>query len=388
MNYKQKDKQYIANTYNRFDRVLVSGSGATCLDDEGAVLIDFGSGIGVNSLGFAHTKWADAVAFQAKTLQHVSNLYFTKPCVDVAEILINNTGFEKVFFANSGAEAVECCIKTARKYSFDKYGLNRHNIITLCGSFHGRTMSALTATGQDTFHEFFFPFDSGFRYAEPNDFADMQRLVDDSVCAIMIEVVQGEGGVNCLDTKYVECLAKLCEDKDILLIVDEVQTGIGRTGKLLASGHYNIKPDLISLAKGLGGGLPIGVCLLGTKVANVLGYGNHGTTYGGNPIVCAGSLVVLDEILNGGVLAGVKARNEYIMKVLAECDQVESVSGLGLMLGISLKNKNAIDVLKQCLDNGLMVLTAKQKIRLLPPLNISMAELEDGMAILKKVLEG
>ena len=386
MDIREKDKKYIANTYNRSDKVILSGSGATCLDSDGNTLIDFGSGIGVNSLGFADKEWSEAVSSQASKLQHVSNLYHSEPCVQVAELLVENTCFNKIFFSNSGAEAVECAIKTARKYSFDKYGNDRYNIITLKGSFHGRTMTALTATGQDVFHNFFFPFDSGFRYAEPNDIDQMIMNIDSSVCAIMIELVQGEGGVNVLDKEYVKSLYNLCSERDILLIIDEVQTGIGRTGTLLASEQYDIVPDITTLAKGLGGGLPIGACLMGERVENTLGYSHHGTTYGGNPIVCAGAKVVLDRVLNGGLLSEVQIKHEYIFNALNAIEEVGSITGLGLMIGILHKTKSAPDIARECMDQGLIVLTAKDKIRLLPPLNISMSELEKGMDILVKIL--
>lgn len=386
MDIREKDKQYIANTYNRSDKVIVSGNGATCLDSDGNTLIDFGSGIGVNSLGFADKEWVEAVSSQASKLQHISNLYHSEPCVEVAELLVENTCFNKVFFSNSGAEAVECAIKTARKYSFDKYGNDRYNIITLKGSFHGRTMTALTATGQDVFHNFFFPFDSGFRYAEPNNLEQMVAIIDNSVCAIMIEIVQGEGGVNVLDKKYVKSLCNLCRERDILLIVDEVQTGIGRTGTFLASEQYDIVPDITTLAKGLGGGLPIGACLMGDRVENTLGFSHHGTTYGGNPIVCAGVKVVLNRVLNGVTLSEVQIKHDYIINRLDNIEGVSSVTGLGLMIGILHKTKSAQDISRDCMEQGLIVLTAKDKIRLLPPLNISISELEKGMDILVNIL--
>ena len=387
MDIKQKDKNYIANTYNRSDLVIVGGSGSTCVDLCGRELIDFGSGIGVNSLGYADKEWSSAISNQSSMLQHTSNLYYTLPCVEVAELLVENTYCKKVFFANSGAESVECAIKTARKYSYDKYGKGRNTIITLKGSFHGRTMSALTATGQDVFHNFFFPFDSGFLYAEPNNIYSIASMLNDSICAIMIELVQGEGGVNVLDYEYVQAISSICKDCDMLLIVDEVQTGIGRTGTLLASEQYDMTPDITTLAKGLGGGLPIGACLLGDKVEDTLGYSHHGTTYGGNPIVCSGAKVVLERVLNTDLLADVKVKRDYINSRLARVTEVKNITGLGLMIGVELTSKQASNVAKACLDKGLIVLTAKDKIRLLPPLNISMTELEIGMDILVDVLE-
>lgn len=388
MDYKSLDKEYIAHTYARFDELFVSGTGAKVYNENGKEFIDFTSGIGVNSLGFADSDWADAVANQAHTLQHTSNLYYTKPCIDVAKKLCDNTYAKKVFFANSGAEAIECSIKLARKYSYDKYGENRNKIISLVNSFHGRTMTALSATGQEHYHQFYFPFDSSFIYCPAEDLTAVADAVSQgNVCAIMMELVQGEGGVIKLSETFVRGVAKLCKDNDILLIIDEVQTGIGRTGKLLTSEHYAVTPDITALAKGLGGGLPIGACLMGEKVANTYNFGDHGTTFGGNPVVCAGAKVVLDKLIDNGIISLVADKAEYIKSRLLQCKNVAGIDGLGLMIGISIRKGKAKDVANTCLNNGLAVLTAKDKIRLLPPLAIDMAELKSGMDILIDVIE-
>ncbi len=383
---KQLDKTYVANTYNRFDVALESGKGATCHTMEGKELIDFTSGIGVNSLGFANDKWVTAVTEQAGKLQHISNLFYTEPCAKLAETLCTRTGMKKAFFGNSGAEANEGAIKTARKYSFDKYGKGRSTIVALQNSFHGRTMAALSATGQDVYHKFFFPFVDGFSFVKAGDFAQLESAVDDTVCAVMLELVQGEGGVIALDKDYVAQVAALCQAKDVLLLIDEVQTGVGRTGKLFAYQHYNITPDIVSFAKGMGGGLPIGGMLLGEKTESVLGYGHHGTTFGGNPVVCAGANAVL-ETLDEKMLDEITQKAQYARVKIAAMPGVEAVSGLGFMIGITLKEKAAGDVLKACLESGLMVLTAKDKVRLLPPLNITKAELDKGLEILGKTIK-
>lgn len=381
------DKQYISNTYARYSVNIVSGSGAKCYDEKGNEYIDFGSGIGVNSLGYANKKWSDAVAKQAATLQHTSNLYYTNPCVNLAKKLCEKTGYKKVFFGNSGAEANEGAIKVARKYSFDKYPQNRsrNKILTLVNSFHGRTITTLSATGQDVFHNYFFPFNDGFEYVVANDISDLVKKVTGDVCAIMIELVQGEGGVIALDKDFVDAVNQICVDNDILLIADEVQTGIGRTGKFLASGHYNITPDITTLAKGLGGGLPIGAVLLSDKVQSVLSYSDHGTTYGGNPVVCAGAEVVIDCI-DDELLNDINNKAQYIKDKLSQCDEVLSVSGLGLMMGITLKNQTAKDVVAKAVQNHVLPLTAKDKVRLLPPLTITYDEIDKGLDILIKIM--
>ncbi len=325
-------------------------------------------------------------------IQHTSNLYYTKPQVELAEKLCSLTGFKKVFFSNSGAEANEGAIKIARKYSFDKYGKNRYNILTLNNSFHGRTITTLKATGQDVFHNYFFPFTEGFEYADANDISqtlDILKNSDNSFCAVMVEIVQGEGGVIPLEKDYLEELYKYCEQNDILFMVDEVQTGIGRTGSILASEHFDIKPDIITLAKGLGGGLPIGAVLTNSKTEAVLSYSDHGTTYGGNPVACAGASVVLDKVSNS--LDEINKKSAYIIDKLEQIkentQEIKSVSGMGLMLGIELSTKQAPDVLKECLEEGLIILSAKTKVRMLPPLNISYQEIDDGLSILESVLK-
>lgn len=381
---KKLDSNYIIGTYNRFDEVLVSGKGATATTEEQRTLIDFGSGVGVNALGYSNENWINAICSQARAIQHTSNLYYNTPCVTLAKKLCDATNMKKMFFSNSGAEAVETCIKVARKYSFDRYGSGRNIIVTLNHSFHGRTISALTATGQESYHNWFFPFDSGFKYIDAS-INDLKKI-DGSVCAIMMELIQGEGGLIVLDKEFVHQVAKLCKDRDILLIIDEVQTGIGRTGKLLCSENFCVKPDIIALAKGLGGGLPIGACLVGEKCQNVLEKGQHGATFGGNPVVCAGAHVVLDSILADGALTEINKKADYIRDKLSGVKEVEEVVGIGLMIGIALKTKEAHAVACECLEEGVMVLTAKTKIRLLPPLNISYSELDKGLEILIKVL--
>lgn len=385
MNTIEKFDDNVMHTYGRFGVVFEKGTQREATDENGKQYIDFGSGIGTNSLGFCDKDWADAVCSQVRSIQHTSNYYYTKVQADFAEGLCNATGYSKVFFGNSGAEANECAIKLARKYSFDKYGKGRHNIVTLVNSFHGRTLCTLSATGQDSFHNYFFPFVEGFVNAKANDIDDLKSKLD-NVCAVMIEFVQGEGGVIALDKEYVTELAKICAEKDILLIADEVQTGVGRTGKFLASQHYGVKPDITTLAKGIAGGVPMGACLANEKCSEVLSKGTHGSTFGGNPIACAGGNVVLKKVNNEKFLSEVMEKSEYFRKKISEFDEVEDISGLGLMIGITLKNKKAADVVSKALDNGLMLLTAKEKVRLLPPLNITYDEIDKGIEILGKVL--
>lgn len=387
MNTIEKFDEHVMHTYGRYPLVMEKGEGIRCTDENGMKYLDFGSGIGTNSLGYCNDKWVDAVCSQAKSLQHASNYYYTKVQADFADKLCSVTGYSTVFFGNSGAEANECAIKIARKYSFDKYGLGRHNIITLVNSFHGRTLTTLSATGQDVFHNYFFPFTEGFINVKANDISDLKEKLDDTVCAVMIEYVQGEGGVIALDKEFVDAVFEMCGEKDVLVIADEVQTGVGRTGKFLAGEHYGKKADIITLAKGLAGGLPVGACLAGEKCSNVLTQGTHGSTFGGNPLVCAGGNAVIDTVMQPGFLEDVQAKANFIRQELSDCSEIESISGLGLMIGIELKTKKAADVVKEALNNGLLLLTAKSKVRLLPPLNISKNELKDGLEILKKVLE-
>lgn len=386
----EKFNEHIMPTYGRFDVVLDSGKKRTAIDENGKKYIDFGSGIGTNSLGFCDSEWAEAVSKQAHSIQHTSNYYYTKVSADFAQTLTESTGYSKIFFGNSGAEANECAIKLARKYSFDKYGKDRHNIITLLNSFHGRTLCTLSATGQDNFHNYFFPFVDGFINTPANDIDALVKTLDenkDTICAVMFECVQGEGGVIPLDKDFVKAIADECSKRDILTICDEVQTGVGRTGKFLACEHYGIKPDIVTLAKGLAGGVPIGVCMANEKCCDVLSKGMHGSTFGGNPISCAGGSVVLKRVLADGFLDEVAQKGEYIKTELCKINEVDGVDGLGLMLGIRLKTKKAADVCKECLDNGLLVLTAKEKLRLLPPLNITKDEINKGLSILKNILD-
>lgn len=386
MKIKELDQKYIVNSYKRFDAVLTEGKNATVKDEEGHPYIDFTSGIGVNSLGFCDPEWVAAVQKQAATLQHTSNLYYTQPDALLAEKLMQVTGMARVFFANSGAEANEGAIKVARKYSADRYGVARTTILSLVNSFHGRTVATLEATGQDVFHKNFFPFTHGFVYAKANDLDDVKAKLDDTVCAIMMEPVQGEGGVCPLEISFVQDLAALCKERDLLLIADEVQTGVGRTGTFLACEQFGVQPDVVTLAKGLGGGLPIGAVCCSEKTKEVFGYGDHGSTFGGNPVVCAGAKVCVDRISDPAFLASVQEKGDYIRKALADVPEIESITGMGMMLGLKLRTKVSGEVAAACLKQGLMVLTAKEKVRLLPPLNISKEELDAGLAILKQVL--
>lgn len=387
MNTIDKFNEHIMQSYGRYPLVMEQGEGRRCKDENGKEYIDFGSGIGTNSLGYCDEKWADAVCAQVRTLQHSSNYYYTAVQAEFAEKLCAVSGYKKIFFGNSGAEANECAIKTARKYSFDKYGKGRHNIITLVNSFHGRTIATLSATGQDVFHNYFFPFLEGFINVTANDVADLKAKLDDTVCAVMLEYVQGEGGVNALDKDFVDAVYELCAEKDVLVIADEIQTGVGRTGKFLAGDWFGKKADITTLAKGIAGGIPMGACLVGEKCENVLTPGTHGSTFGGNPIACAGGLAVLDRLTGEGFLDEVCKKAEKFRNRLEKCSEVEAVSGLGLMIGITLKNKTAGDVAKKALDKGLLVLTAKEKVRLLPPLTISDSEINEGLDILIDILE-
>lgn len=373
-------------SYGRYDLVLDSGSGRQAVDENGKEYIDFGSGIGTNSLGYCNENWVRAICDQAHKIQHTSNYYYTKVQADFAKSLCETAGYTDMFFGNSGAEANECAIKIARKYSFDKYGKGRSNIITLVNSFHGRTLCTLSATGQDVFHNYFFPFVEGFVNVEANNIEDLRSKLDDTVCAIMFEYIQGEGGVMALQQEFVDEIYRLCAEKDVLTIADEVQTGVGRTGKFLAGDNFGKKADLTTLAKGLAGGVPIGVCLSGEKCAKVLTAGTHGSTFGGNPISCAGGLAVLETVNKPGFLDEVARKGAYIREKLLTSPEVASVSGMGLMIGIELKNKKAGDVVKAALDKGLLLLTAKTKIRLLPPLTITYEEIDKGLEILLGLL--
>ena len=379
------DKEKIVGTYGRYDMAADHGHGARCVSADGAGYIDFTSGIGVNSLGFCDEKWVAAVTDQLGKLQHVSNLFYTEPQVKVADILTSRTGLKKVFFGNSGAEANEAAIKTARKYGNTVKGEGVNQIITLNNSFHGRTMATITATGQEHYHHFFDPFVGGFKYCDANDIAGLEKLADDSVCAIMMEMIQGEGGVVPLDREFVKAAEKICREKDILLIIDEVQTGIGRTGKLFAYEYFDVKPDIVTFAKGIGGGLPIGGTLFGEKCCDVLQPGDHGTTYGGNPVACAGALAVLERI-DDDFLKEVEKKGAYMKEKILGFPGVKGVTGMGLMMGISIEG-DAAETVKKALKNGLMSLTAKDKIRLLPPLTIEYGDIDKGLAILEDALK-
>ena len=382
------DSEYIAHTYGRLPLAPAYGKNATLTDTDGKEYIDFTAGIGVNSLGIAPDSWIKAVTDQLGKIQHVSNYYYSEPTSVLAKKLVTAAGAKKVIFQNSGAEANEVAIKAARKYSYDKYGEGRFKIVTLLSSFHGRTVTTLAATGQDVFHKYFFPFTEGFDYAQANDLEALNSKLDGTVCAVMCEVVQGEGGVNILDTDYVKAVKDICEKNDILLIFDEVQTGIARTGKIFAHEHFGVKPDLFTLAKGLGGGLPIGACVLGEKVESVFGAGDHGTTFGGNPAVCAGANAVMDTVSETDFLASVTEKGEYIKNKVSSwaLPCVKEVRGLGLMIGIDVTVSHK-DAVKKCLEKGLMILTAgKTVLRMLPPLTITYAEIDKGLAILKDVL--
>lgn len=378
--------KYVMPSYGRYDLVLDKGEGRQAVDENGKEYIDFGSGIGTNSLGYCNEDWVKAVCDQAHRIQHTSNYYYTKVQADFAKALCETAGYTDMFFGNSGAEANECAIKIARKYSFDKYGKGRHNIITLVNSFHGRTLCTLSATGQDVFHNYFFPFVEGFINVEANNIEDLRAKLDDTVCAVMFEYVQGEGGVMALQQDFVDEIFRLCAEKDVLTIADEVQTGVGRTGKFLAGDNFGKKADLTTLAKGLAGGIPIGVCLSGEKCAKVLTPGTHGSTFGGNPISCAGGLAVLNTVNKPGFLDEVAKKGDYFRKKLLTSPEVASVSGIGMMIGIELKNKKAGDVVKAALDQGLLLLTAKTKVRLLPPLTITYEEIDNGLDILLSIL--
>ncbi len=386
MNTKEKDLQYIMHTYGRYDVALKSGKGAVAYDENGKRYIDVSSGIGVNSLGYCDEGWINAVTKQAGTIQHMSNYFYSAQASNLAEKLCKLTGLAKVCFGNSGAEANECAIKIARKYSFDKYGAGRNEIITLQNSFHGRTVTTLSATGQEVFHNYFFPFTEGFQYVEADNIEALKSAVGEKTCAVMLEVVQGEGGVNILDKSYVQSVAKLCYEKDILLIIDEVQTGTGRTGKLFAHEHYGVKPDLMTAAKGLGGGLPIGICLCGEKLKDVMSPSTHGTTFGANPVVCAGANYVLDTIANETFLNAVEEKGRYLEEKLLSLDSVKGVRRLGLMVGIEIDG-DAHDTAVKCVENGLLIITAKDVLRMLPPLTITTDELDEAVCILEKTLK-
>ncbi|MBR3975605.1 MAG: acetylornithine/succinylornithine family transaminase [Clostridia bacterium] len=380
------DKEYIANTYARFPLCLVEGKGSRVKDSNGKEYIDLSTGIAVNTFGFSDDEWKNAVIEQLGKLQHTSNLYYSEPCTKLAQLLCEKTGMKKVFFSNSGAEANECAIKTARKYAADKKGSEYNTIVTLVNSFHGRTITTLAATGQDVFHKDFLPLTEGFVYANANDIDDLNAKVKENKCAaIMFECVQGEGGVLPLTKEFVEAIVKIAEENDLLVICDEVQTGNGRSGSLYAYMNYGITPDIVSTAKGLAGGLPIGATLMGEKTEKTLGASDHGSTFGGNPISCAAAVNVISRI-DGELLEDVRRKSQYIIDELSCVNGVKSVCGMGLMLGIETE-KEASAVIKECMDNGVLVIKAKNKVRLLPALNIPDDELKTAINVLKKACE-
>ena len=381
MDIKEKDSLYIANTYARFPLTLSKGEGSIVYDDAGKEYIDLATGIAVNTFGYSDKEWANAVTEQLNTLQHTSNLYYSEPCVTLAEMLCNKTGMKKVFFSNSGAEANECAIKVARKYAAEKKGADYNTIITLKNSFHGRTITTLAATGQDVFHTDFLPLTEGFIYCEANNCEELENLVKtNKVAAIMFETVQGEGGVLPLTDEFVNKIFELANENDILTIADEVQTGNGRTGKLYGFMNYGVTPDIFSTAKGLGGGLPLGATALGEKVQNVLGAGSHGSTFGGNPVACAGAVNILSRI-DDELLDSVCEKSQYIIDRLNATEGVKSVSGKGFMLGIETE-RDAGEVIADCMKNGVLVIKAKNKVRLLPALNIPMDLLEKAVDVI------
>ena len=383
---KEKDSKYIANTYARFPIVIESGKGSVLTDENGKEYIDLATGIAVNTFGAADSEWVNAVTKQLNKIQHTSNLYYTAPDADLAEVLCKRTGFKKVFFSNSGAEANECAIKAARKYAKENKGADYYTVVTLKNSFHGRTVTTLAATGQDVFHKDFLPLTGGFCYVEANNTEDLENAVKThKIAAIMLECVQGEGGVMPLCKEFVKAAADIAKKEDILLIIDEVQTGNGRTGKLYSYMNYGIMPDIITTAKGLGGGLPIGATMLGEKVQNIFTPGTHGSTFGGNPAACAGALSIINRI-DEELLNGVNKKSEYIFSALIGANGIKSVSGMGLMIGIETE-KDAGDIINECIKNGVLVIKAKSKVRLLPALNIPDNLLKKAIEILKKACE-
>lgn len=380
-----KDKTYVAGTYNRFPVEIVSGKGSYFYDSNGKKYIDMGSGIGVNAFGTGDDDWKKAVIAQLDKVQHTSNLYYTEPCAELAKLLCEKTGFKKVFFGNSGAEANECAIKVARKWAADNKGEDCYKIVTLENSFHGRTITTLAATGQDHYHELFNPLTDGFIHTPANDIEALRKTVsENNIAAIMIECIQGEGGVITLNADFVKEVEVLSQKHNFLIMVDEVQTGNGRTGKMYGYMNFGITPDVVSTAKGLGGGLPIGAALLGERVENVLGFGDHGSTYGGNPICAAAAISVVSR-LDDEFLAQVKAKSDFVFGEFKGIDGVESVSGMGLMIGIKTV-KPAAEVVKSAIEKGVLCLTAKDKVRLLPPLNISFEDLKSAVEIIKSCL--
>ena len=383
MDLRQKDETYVANTYARFPVALASGKGSVLVGEDGREYIDMGSGIAVNALGVADDAWIAAVTAQLAKLPHSSNLYYTDPCASLAKMLCERTGMKKVFFGNSGAEANECAIKVARKYAAERHGADCFTIVTLKNSFHGRTLAGLSATGQDHYHELYRPLVPGFEHIAAGDLGALEAVAAQrKIAAVMIECVQGEGGVVPLEASFARGLADFCAGHDALLMVDEVQTGNGRSGALYAYMNFGLAPDVVTTAKGLGGGLPIGACLLGEKVQNVLGHGDHGSTFGGNPAVCAGAISILSRI-DGALLAGVRERSARIFAALTGAPGIEAVTGMGLMIGVK-PEKPAREVALRCIDGGVLCTTAKDRLRLLPALNIPMALLDQALEVIRR----
>ena len=381
MSIKAIDKAFVANTYNRFDLQINGGKGSLVWDETGKEYIDLGTGIAVNTFGVADEIWQNAITEQLQKVQHTSNLYYTEPCAKLAQMLCEKTGMKKVFFSNSGAEANECAIKVARKYAAEKKGADHYTVVTLWDSFHGRTLTTLAATGQDVFHKDFQPLTPGFVHAKANDLADVAaKVAENKVAAVMIEIVQGEGGVNPLTREFVQGVAKLCAEQDILLICDEVQIGNGRSGKLYGYMHYGVQPDIVSTAKGLCGGLPLGATMMNEKTEKVLGFSDHGSTFGGNPVCCAGAISTLSR-LDDATLEGVQERSKLFFDTLQGKPGIKSVTGLGLMLGIETE-KPAKDVIAACMEQGVLVLSAHGKVRLLPALNIPMELLKKALDVI------
>ena len=383
---KITDKEYVASTYGRFDLEIVRGEGSYVYDEKGNEYIDLNTGIAVNTFGYCDKEWVNAVNNQLCAFQHTSNLYYSEPCVKLAELLAKRTGCKKTFFSNSGAEANECAIKVARKWALDNKGEGYHNIITLKNSFHGRTITTLAATGQDSFHTIFNPFTEGFLYAEANNLDSVKGLIDNNCCAIMMELCQGEGGVLPLTKEFVDGVMALAKENNLLVIVDEVQTGNGRSGSLYAFMEYGISPDIVSTAKGLGGGLPIGATMMFEKTADVLTAGTHGSTFGGNPVACAGAINIIERI-DDDLLKEVKAKSEFIINELTGAEGIKSVSGIGLMLGIETE-RDAAEVVKSCMAKGVLPIKAKNKVRLLPALNIPMDALKKAIEVIKAAAKG
>lgn len=384
-NIIEEDKQYIAGTYNRFPINIVKGKGSLVYDNNEKEYIDMGSGIGVTSFGIADGEWMSAVNGQISNVQHMSNLYYTNPCVELAKILCEKTGMKKVFFSNSGAEANECAIKVARKYAAQNNGSDCYTVVTINNSFHGRTITTLAATGQEHYHELFQPLTPGFVSINP-DISELEALAKNTkIAAVMMECIQGEGGVNRLDESFIKSVDVWCKDNGALLIIDEVQTGNGRTGELYSYMNFGINPDIVSTAKGLAGGLPLGATLLGQKVENVLGFGDHGSTFGGNPVCCAAAISIIKRI-DDKLLLDVKEKSKFIFDSFKDAKGIESVSGMGLMIGIKTV-KPAAEIVKKCMENGVLCLTAKDKVRLLPALNIPQETLKKAVEIIKSVCE-